>query len=90
MIHDNRRRYMRHQSDASVVMSHQAFGSITVKARDLSDGGICVEMGHHSAPPVGTVVDVVIKRHTGALNSNPVSMIVRHVQPGGIVGLQFA
>ena len=88
MIHDNRR-YMRTSSDAQVVMSHPGFGSISVKARDVSDGGISVYMGIHVSPPVGTVVDVIIKRHKGALNAEPIRMEVRHIQPGGIVGLSF-
>ncbi len=83
------RRYMRTSSDAQVLMSHPGFGTINVKARDVSDGGISVTMGIHVSPPVGTVVDVIIKRHTGALNADPIPMEVRHVQPGGIVGLAF-
>ena len=83
------RRDMRTASDAIVVMSHPSFGNVTVKARDLSDGGISVHMGSHIGPPVGTVVDVIIKRHKGALNATPIPMIVKHSQPGGVVGLAF-
>lgn len=83
------RRYLRTASDAQVQMTHPAFGTITVKACDLSDGGVSVLMGIHVSPPVGTVVNVIIKRHKGALNANPVPMEVRHVEPGGIVGLRF-
>ena len=83
------RRGMRTSSDAIVVMSHPSFGTITVKARDLSDGGISVDVGHHVAPPIGTVVDVIIKRHKGALNLLPIPMIVRHIQVNGIIGLAF-
>ena len=87
-MHENRRD-LRTASDAIVVMSHPGFGTVTVKARDLSDGGIAVDMGHHVCPPVGTVVDVIIKRHKGALNASPIPMVVKHVQPGGLVGLAF-
>lgn len=85
---DNRR-YYRTPSEAQVVLMHPGFGRITVKARDLSDGGISVEMGRRVCPPVGTVLDVIIKRHTGALNTEPVQMQVRHIQVDGIVGLAF-
>ena len=83
------RRALRTSSDALVTMSHPSFGTITVKARDLSDGGIAVDVSHHISPPVGTVVDVIIKRHKGALNVTPIPMIVKHIEQGGIVGLAF-
>lgn len=83
------RRDLRTASDAIVVMSHPGFGTITVKAHDLSDGGIAVNMGIHICPPTGTVVDVIIKRHKGALNTTPIPMIVKHIQPNGLVGLAF-
>lgn len=83
------RRDLRTSTDAIVIISHPSFGTITVKARDLSDGGIAADIGHHISPPVGTVVDVIIKRHKGTLNASPIPMIVRHVQPNGIVGLAF-
>ena len=72
-----------------MILIHPGFGRITVRARDLSDGGISVVMGSHVCPPVGTVVDVIIKRHTGVLNAEPVAMQVRHVQADGVVGLAF-
>lgn len=83
------RQYLRTSTDATVLISHPGFGSVTVKARDLSDGGISVDMSHHPRPPVGTIVQVIIKRYTGALNTTPVNMQVRHVQLNGIVGLAF-
>lgn len=83
------RRAMRTSSDAIVLLSHPSFGTITVKARDLSDGGISVDIGNHISPPVGTVVDVIIKRHKGTLNATPIPMVVRHLQFNGIVGLAF-
>ena len=70
-------------------MRHASFGSISVRAKDLSDGGISVIMGQHICPPIGTRLHVIIRRHTGVINSEPVLMEVRHVQPGGIVGLKF-
>ena len=87
---DNRRQYMRTASDAMVEMSHPSIGTMSVRARDLSEGGISVDMGHHIAPPKGTVLKVTIKRHTGSINNTPLQMRVVHVQEGGkIVGLAF-
>jgi hypothetical protein len=85
----NRRQHLRTASDLLVELSHPAIGSLTVKARDLSEGGVSIDMGHHSVPPVGTELSVVIKRHTGAINAAPVKMRVMHVQSNGSVGLKF-
>jgi hypothetical protein len=87
-VKDNRR-YLRTSSNATVIVSHPSFGSISAKARDLSDGGIAVDMANHISPPVGTVVDVIIKRYTGVLNAKPIPMIVKHIEANGIVGLAF-
>ena len=87
---DNRRKYMRTASDAIVEMSHPTIGTLSVRARDLSEGGISVDMGNHTAPPLGTVLKVRIKRHTGSINSEPLQMRVVHVQNGKFVGLSFA
>ncbi|NRB40979.1 MAG: PilZ domain-containing protein [Pseudomonadales bacterium] len=83
------RAFMRNTSSALVEMRHASFGSMTVRARDLSDGGISVDLRQHIAPPVGTILDVIISRHTGALNVEPVKMEVRHIQSSGLVGLKF-
>lgn len=69
-------------------MQHPSLGQIQVRARDLSEGGIFALMGNHRPPPVGTVVMVRIKRHTGTINREPVAMRVVHHQTGGI-GLAF-
>lgn len=87
--YSNRRQYLRTPSDAMVQISHPGFGTFTVSAHDLSDGGIAVNMGNHICPPIGTIVDVIIKRHTGAINADPVKMEIRHVQVSGIAGLKF-
>ncbi len=61
----NRRQYLRTATDVIIEMTNPSFGTVTVKASDLSDGGISVNMGSHFPPPAGTVVSVIIKRHTG-------------------------
>ena len=86
---DEQRRYVRTPTSALVEMQHPSLGQIQVQARDLSEGGIFAVMGRHQAPPpVGTVVMVRIKRHTGTINQTPVAMRVVHHQSGGI-GLAF-
>lgn len=87
-MEDEQRRYSRTASSALVEMHHPSLGTIEVKARDLSDGGIFVLMGNHPAPPVGTLLKVRIKRYTGVINREPVPMRVVHQQAGG-VGLAF-
>jgi hypothetical protein len=82
------RRYDRSASSALVELHHPSFGMIEVKARDLSEGGVFVLMGRHPSPPVGTLLQVRIKRYTGVINQEPVPMRVVHHQPGGI-GLAF-
>jgi hypothetical protein len=85
---EEQRRFARTASGALVEMHHPTFGTIEIKARDLSDGGIFAMMGNYQAPPVGTTVMVRIKRYTGVINQEPVPMRVVHQQPGGI-GLAF-
>jgi len=86
---EEQRRFNRVPTSAIVEMQHPVLGTIEVKARDLSDGGIFVVMGNYPAPPLGTTLLVRIKRHTGVINREPVAMRVVHHQGGG-VGLAFA
>ena len=82
------RRYMRDSSEALVEVSHPGFGTIELKAKDLSDGGVFVFLGIHAALPIGVVVQARIKRHTGFINQQPVAMQVVHHDSGGM-GLMF-
>ena len=82
------RKFERSSSAALCEITHPSLGTIELKVRDLSDGGAFVFTGNHIAPPVGTVVKVRIKRHSGVINDEPVDMRVVHQQAGGI-GLMF-
>lgn len=82
------RRTIRLASSALVEISHPSLGTRQFNARDLSDGGVFVLSGRGAMPPVGTVLQVRIKRHTGVLNQEPVAMRVVHQQPDGF-GLTF-
>lgn len=84
----DQRRFERSPFSAQVEMTHPSLGMLKVKARDLSDGGLFVQMGSHTPPPVGTVVQVRLGRHTGMINAEPVPMKIVHHQRDGI-GLMF-
>ncbi|MGI9296213.1 MAG: PilZ domain-containing protein [Pseudomonadales bacterium] len=83
-----RRRYARRAINATVLLSHPAFGTIKSRALDMSDGGLYVDTGFHIAPPIGTILQVTIKRHTGPINDQPIDMQVAHKRDGGL-GLKF-
>lgn len=85
---EDQRKYIRANTGALVELFHPTIGRIEAKARDLSEGGIFVLMGNQVSPPIGTVLQVRIKRYTGAINQEPVAMRVVHHQGGGI-GLAF-
>ena len=86
---EEQRKYARVSSGGALVeLFHPAIGRIEAKARDLSEGGIFAILGNQVLPPIGTVLQVRIKRYTGALNQEPVPMRVVHHQVGGI-GLAF-
>lgn len=82
------RRSIRSPVAALVEMRHPALGVIEARARDLSEGGIFVLGGNYVLPPVGTVLQVRIKRYSGVINDQPVAMRVVHHQPHGM-GLAF-
>lgn len=82
------RKFIRAECSAMVEISHPSIGFIELKAKDLSDGGLFVFLGHHIAPPIGTLLKVKIKRHTGTINIEPIDMEVVHHHSGGM-GLMF-
>ena len=88
MAFEDQRKFMRVSSAALVEISHPSFGAIELKAKDLSEGGIFVYLGNHLAPPVGTVVKTMIRRHKGGINLEPVDMEIVHHHSGGM-GLKF-
>ena len=85
---DNRRLHERSSDAVRVDLFHNAFGHVMVTARDVSDGGISVDMGNNVPPPTGTIVQVKMRRLVGAINEEPVEMEVVHVS-GKDVGLKF-
>ena len=85
---NEKRQYRRSTGPAMIEISHPSFGSLLLKSRDLSDGGAFALTGNHQSPPVGTVLEVRIKRYTGFINIKPTLMRVVHQDNSGI-GLMF-
>lgn len=85
---NNRRRYPRVASDAQLDISHPAFGMLSLRAKNASEGGFFALRGMSPLPPANTEVQVIIKRHTGTINTDPITMKVVRVTDEGI-GLTF-
>lgn len=84
----NRRRYPRVASEALLDISHPAFGMLSLRAKDASHGGFFAWRGMSPLPPENTEVSVIIRRHTGTINTDPITMRVVRVTDEGI-GLEF-
>ncbi|MGI9286846.1 MAG: PilZ domain-containing protein [Pseudomonadales bacterium] len=83
-----RRRHARKPIQAIVILRHPALGELKTRAIDMSDGGLFVDTGCQLGPPVGAVVQVMIKRLSGPLNEHPINMQVIHRRDSGL-GLKF-
>lgn len=83
-----KRQHPRITLHASATLSHPSF-HVNVKVIDMSSGGIAVDMNQMQRPPVGTIIDVMIKKATGPINNTPIAMRVAHAQANGVVGLTF-
>ncbi len=65
------------------------YGEVVAMGHSLSDQGLIVDFGISPVPPIGTVVEVLIKRHTGVLNKHAVPMLINHQHPDGEYELLF-
>lgn len=83
-----RRRTRRRKIAATVILRHPALGEQKMKMSDMSDGGIFLKIGHNTPPPVGAIIEVLIKPLAGAINDEPVLMEVVHRRDDGL-GLKF-
>jgi hypothetical protein len=72
-----------------IVIKNNDYGEITVAGHSLTDSGVIADFGLHCKPPIGTVMHVLIKRHTGILNKTPVPMKVITEHPDGEFQLVF-
>ena len=82
------RKFPRTPSEARLEIHHPALGVLHLRARNASAGGFFAVKGVEELPPVGTLVEVYIKRHTGTLHAQPARMRVVHVNNNGM-GLEF-
>ncbi len=87
-VSHERRRHKRKPLQATVILRHPALGEMKTRAIDMSDGGLFVGTGCQLGPPVGAVVEVMIKRLSGPLNDYPINMQVIHRSDSGL-GLKF-
>jgi len=88
MTGSEKRRYPRTPSQAQLEVHHPALGVLRLRAINASIGGFFAAKGAYELPPVDTVVEVYIKRHSGAVHQQPAKMRVAHVNAQGM-GLEF-
>lgn len=85
MSHE-KRRHVRTPFVCRIKITHESVGELTVKTRDISDGGVFVVLEPEQIPPVGTIVTGQVQ---GLLDDAPVlQMEVVRMEPSG-VGLRF-
>ena len=85
----NRRRYPRVAIEAGREIYHPALGMLYVDAQNVSEGGFFASRTQAAElPPVGTLVEVTIRRYTGVLNDCPVTMRVAYISEQGM-GLEI-
>lgn len=85
MAHD-KRKHVRTPFVCRIKITHETVGELTVKTRDISDGGVFVVLEPEQIPPIGTVVKGQVQ---GLLDDAPVlEMEVVRMEPSG-VGLRF-
>ncbi|NNL57790.1 MAG: PilZ domain-containing protein [Pseudomonadales bacterium] len=83
-----KRRYPRTPSQALLEVHHPALGVLHLRAINASIGGFFAAKGAYELPPVDTVVEVFIKRHSGTVHQQPARMRVAHISVKGM-GLEF-
>ncbi len=86
MTDKDKRRYVRTSFVCSIKISHPSVGSLLVKTRDISDGGVFVVLDPQQIPPVGTRLTGQVQ---GLVDEAPLlEMEVVRVESVG-VGLRF-
>lgn len=82
----NNRRHERVPLSSRIRISHDSFGSVVVKTRDISFGGVYLIVDDLTMPPPGTVIEGQIQDE---MEDRPVVLMeVVRVEPNG-VGLKF-
>lgn len=85
---DNRdkRQYVRTPLRTTILLTHDSFGEMLVKTRDISQGGVFLVTSELSMPPVGTIIQGQVQDDYG--ERPVVKMEIVRVDPNGI-GLKF-
>jgi len=89
MQDDERRRHHRIHVPLEVELTHESTGTVNLKTRDLSDGGVFLVMKNQPIPPEGSLVTVRLK---GAFDGGelPPATTMKVVRLEGLgVGLEF-
>ena len=83
---EKQRQYVRTCLTSSVKLTHPDIGTIEVKTRDISDGGICLFSTNANLPPVGSQVQVQLL--DTPFEAPILDMVIVRVEKNGI-GLKF-
>jgi hypothetical protein len=82
----NSRQHERVPLTSRIRITHESFGSVVVKTRDISLGGVYLIVDDLTMPPPGTVIEGQIQDE---MEDRPVvRMEVVRIEPNG-VGLKF-
>lgn len=80
------RQHVRTPMACRIKISHEEFGEIMVKTRDISDGGVFIVLDTEKKLPVGSIVKGQVQ---GLVDDAPIlEMEVVRIEPSG-VGLRF-
>jgi len=82
----DKREHVRTPLRTSILLTHDSFGELLVKTRDISHGGVFLLTSELSMPPVGTVIHGQVQDDYG--ERPVVKMEIVRVEPSG-VGLMF-
>jgi len=82
----DKREHVRTPLRTSILLTHDSFGELLVKTRDISHGGVFLLTSELPMPPVGTVIHGQVQDDYG--ERPVVKMEIVRVEPSG-VGLMF-
>lgn len=82
----DQRRHVRTPLSCRIKIAHESIGEMTVKTRDISDGGVFVILEPDQVPAIGTIVTGQVQDLIG--DAPVLTMEVVRVEPSG-VGLRF-
>ncbi len=86
MSNKDNRKYVRTRLTSSVQLTHPDIGSVEVKTRDISDGGIYLLSSITNLPPVGS--EVTVQLLDTPFEAPVLTMRIVRVENNGI-GLAF-